>query len=174
MSSTLTAEYFTEDRRASALGWLIAGGSLSWVIGAQVITYLSNSGGWRYGYYYFIIPLLVFGFIASYLFLPKPVREDKVTNAKFTDGMRMVLSSWSSISCLLCSVLRMASFQLILVYSASYLRQDYFLSREVTSVLVTFAALSYTFGSLLSGRVVRRFGVKNVAVGARARAIINN
>jgi len=58
MTRTLIAEYFPEEERAGSMGWLIAGGSLSWVVGAQVITYLAGIGGWRLPYTVFIVTTL--------------------------------------------------------------------------------------------------------------------
>jgi len=164
MGATLVAQYYPGDTRASALGWLSAGGAISWVIGAQIITYLAVLGGWRYSYYFFVIPLLLIGVILSYWMLPKPSSNNNDNAVNFTDGMRSILRNRSAVSCLFSSILSMASFQLILVYSASFLRQEFLTSRELTSILLTLSALSYTFGSLVSGRIVRKLGVKNVTV----------
>ena len=102
--------------------------------------------------------------ILSYLILPRLEKPDSnMDQPSFTDGMKEILRNRSAISCLLSSVLRMASFQLVLVYSASYLRQEYLVSRELTSILVTGSALSFTLGSLVSGRVVKMGGGKRVA-----------
>lgn len=163
MSSTLVAEYYPEEQRVSSIGWLLAGGSLSWVIGAQVITYLSGIGGWRLAYSHFVVMFLLIGLLLGKLFLPTPIKSTATAKINYKDGMRVILKNRSAVYCLLSTILRMASFQLILVYSASYLREVLFFSREITSVLVTISALSYTFGSLISGRFVRKYGRKQVS-----------
>lgn len=163
MGRTLIAEYFPEGKRASALGWLVAGGSLSWVIGAQVITYLAGIGGWRLPYSAFIVTSLAIGLLCVRQFLPVPNRVEENNQVNLTEGIRAVITNRSAISCLLSTILRMASFQIILLYSASYFRQQFLLSRELTSILITISALCFTFGSLISGRVVRKLGRKPVA-----------
>jgi predicted MFS family arabinose efflux permease len=164
MTRTLIAEYFPEEERAGSMGWLIAGGSLSWVVGAQVITYLAGIGGWRLPYTVFIVTTLAFGLICVRQFLPESDVGDRRTRVNLTDGVKAVMTNISAVSCLISTILRIASFQLILSYSASYFRQQFMLSREITSILITISALCFTFGSLISGRVVEKFGGKRVAV----------
>lgn len=163
MTRTLVAHYFTEDKRANALGWVTAGGSLSWVIGAQVITYLAGIGGWRLPYIAFIVTSLVMGLFCVIQFLPPPKIVDQKTQVNLTAGIKAIVTSRSAISCLISTLFRIASFQLILVYSASYFRQQFLLSREITSLLITMSALCFTGGSILSGRIVYKFGRKRVA-----------
>jgi predicted MFS family arabinose efflux permease len=163
MASTLIAEYFPEEERASSIGWLIAGGSLSWVIGAQVITYLAGIGGWRLPYRAFIVTSQAIGLFCVRTFLPLPNISEQKTQVNLTDGIKAVISNKSAVSCLISTALRFASFQFILLYSASYFRQQFMLSREITSILVTVAALCFTFGSLISGRVMKKLGRKQVA-----------
>jgi predicted MFS family arabinose efflux permease len=164
MARTLIAEYYPEEERAGSLGWLLAGGALSWVVGAQVITYLAGIGGWRLPYSAFIITTLAIGLLCVRLFLPEPEIGDRKTEVNLTDGIKAVMTNRSAVSCLFSTMLRMASFQLILSYSASYFRQQFLLSRETTSILITISALCYTFGSLISGRIVRELGRKRVSV----------
>jgi len=164
MTRTLIAEYFPEEERAGSMGWLIAGGSLSWVVGAQVITYLAGIGGWRLPYAAFIVTTLAIGLICVRQFLPEPDVGDRGTRVNLTDGVKAVMTNRSAVSCLISTILRMASFQIILSYSASFLRQQFMLSREITSILITISALCFTFGSLISGRVVQKLGRKRVTV----------
>ena len=42
MGAALVGEYYSDEERASAVGWLVSGGSLAWVVGAQAITYLAG------------------------------------------------------------------------------------------------------------------------------------
>jgi predicted MFS family arabinose efflux permease len=44
MTSTLIGEHFALEKRASAIGWLIAGGSLVYVVGAPIIALIAASG----------------------------------------------------------------------------------------------------------------------------------
>ncbi|RLI33113.1 hypothetical protein DRO66_10640, partial [Candidatus Bathyarchaeota archaeon] len=46
MAMTLIAEYFPLERRARAVSWFIAGGSLAYVVGSQAIVFLARTGGW--------------------------------------------------------------------------------------------------------------------------------
>jgi predicted MFS family arabinose efflux permease len=163
MANTLVAEYFPEEERAGPIGWLIAGGSLSWVVGAQVITYLAGIGGWRLPYAVFIVTSLAIGLFFVRQFLPVSRVEEQVSQVNLADGIKAVMTNRSAVSCLISTILRMASFQVILLYSASYFREKFMLSREITSILITVSALCFTFGSLMSGRLVKQIGRKRVS-----------
>jgi MFS family permease len=58
----------------------------------------------------------------------------------------------------------MASYQAILVYSASFYRQQFLVSRSFASMLVIGGALFFTVGSIGCARLVKRYGRKPVIV----------
>lgn len=161
MGSTLVAEYFTGDKRASAVGWLLAGGSLSWVIGSAVITNLAKIGGWRLAYSGFVVTSLVLGTIAAKIFLPEPEGSVK-DNIGIAEGFKAVYRNRSALGCLFSTIFRVASFQALALYSASFYRQVHLFSTGTTTVIVTLCSLCYTFGSIMAGRIVERFNRKNV------------
>lgn len=116
MSSSLVAEYFTEDKRPTAIGWLIAGGSSSYLIGAQVISLIAGIGGWRSAFLWFVIPFTVLGVVMAKTCLP-PVEKTRTTvgSKKYLEGFRAILPQKSALSCLAGTTLRMASFQVVLL-----------------------------------------------------------
>ncbi|MFC1803349.1 MFS transporter, partial [Thermoproteota archaeon] len=70
MATTLIAEHFPLKRRSNAMGWLIAGGSLSYLVGSPVISFLGEVAGWRYAFLAYSLPLLLLGIILAYKGLP--------------------------------------------------------------------------------------------------------
>lgn len=166
MTSTLVAEYFSTDMRPTAIGWLVAGGSASYLIGAQVTTLIAGISGWRSAFLWFMLPFTLLGLLMTKLFLPSIERNPQTTIrvGGYLEGFKSILSHRSATSCLIGTALRMASFQVILLYGTSLVRQQFSISRSYASVFMTIGALCYTIGSLVTGRFVRKFGRKTITI----------
>jgi DHA1 family inner membrane transport protein len=166
MSMTLIAEYFSLEGRSKAVSWYIAGGSLAYLIGSLVITFLSGTGGWRLAYTGFVIPATIIGLILTYFGLPSTPQSptDRLNVGGFMEGYKAVLLNKSAVACQWGTILRTASFQMVLLYGVSFFRQQFELSIGGSSLLVTSVALCYTAGSLSTSRLVGRFGRKGLTV----------
>ena len=166
MALTLIAEYFTLEGRSRAIGWFIAGGSMSYVVGSQVISYLAGYGGWRLAFLGFVVPAILVGLLLTYFGLPgTSARHHDASNAGgFVEGYKAVLYNRSAVACLICTILRLASFQMVLLYGVSFFRQYYEISRGSATFLMTGGALSYTVGSLSTSRFVGGLGRKRLTV----------
>jgi len=75
-----------------------------------------------------------------------------------------VLLNRSAVACLLGSALNAACWQAIVFYSASFLRQTFQVSAGFASLYIIGGASIYTVGSLVSGRIINRFGRKRTTV----------
>ena len=166
MAMTLIAEYFSLESRSKAISWNIAGGSLAYLIGSLVITFLSGYGGWRLAYIGFVIPATIIGLILTYFGLPSTPQSptDRLNVGSFMKGYKAVLLNRSAVACQWGTILRTASFQMVLLYGVSFFRQQFELSRGGSSLLVASVALCYTAGSLSTSRFVGRFGRKGLTV----------
>ena len=70
MCVTMIGEHFSLEKRASAVGWIIAGGALSFVIGAPIIASIASLGGWRLAIIGFVIPVLLASLLLAFISLP--------------------------------------------------------------------------------------------------------
>ena len=70
MATTLIGEHFPLNRRGNAVGWIIAGGSLSYLIGAPVIGFIAGIGGWRFTLIGFVIPISLGSLFLALMGLP--------------------------------------------------------------------------------------------------------
>jgi len=167
MSSTLVAEYYPLERRTTAIGWLIAGGSSAYVIGAQVTALIANVGGWQSAFLWFMFPIASLGLLTARFFLPSVERHRTPTDSgKYLDGFKAILSHRSAASCIAGTALRAASFQVVLLYSTSMMRQQFSFSRGTASLFMTISAMCYTVGSIVAGRFVQKMGRKRMTVFA--------
>ena len=166
MTVALVGEHFALEKRANAIGWIVAGGSLVYVIGAPLIALMSGFGGWRLPLLGFVVPVLVIGFLLAFLGLPSARSGDQGTTRRSTylRGFREILMNRSAVACLVGDVLRSAAFVAVVLYAASFIRQRFLVETDLASIVLLGGALCYALGSLVSGMFVNRFGRKSSTV----------
>jgi len=166
MCVTMIGEHFPLEKRASAVGWIIAGGALPFVIGAPIIASIAGLGGWRLAIIGFVIPILLASILLAFIGLPSISHSHRsaVNGKTYLRSFKSVLSGRSPIACLIGDALRSASFIAILIYGASFFRQRFSVSVDFASIWILGAASCYTLGSLVSGPLVNGFGRKTSTV----------
>ena len=165
MTTTLVGEHFSLEKRASAMGWVIAGMSLSYVIGAPIVSFIADFGSWRMTFFGFLLPIAILGFLLVVMGLPSTSSpKPTMSKASYSEGFKEVFSNKSACACLIGFALSAAGWQAILLYSVSFFRQRFLVSTGFATAILLGAALSYTFGSLVGGRFVNRFGRKTLTV----------
>lgn len=166
MCITLIGENFPLEKRSNAIGWIVAGGALSYVIGAPVIALIGGFGGWRFALLGFVIPIILAGLLLAFVGLPSTSRSHqlKVNRRMYIRNFKEVLANRSATSCLIGDALNSASFVAILIYGTSFFRQRFLVSIDFASIWILGAASCYTFGGLVSGPIVNRFGRKTSTV----------
>ena len=130
MTTTLVGEHFSLEKRAGALGWVIAGMSLSYLIGAPIIGFIAGLGGWRMTFLGFVLPIAILGFLLVAMGLPSTSSSPKPTMSKvsYLEGFKEVFSNKSAFACLIGFALSAAGWQAILLYSISFFRQQFLVS----------------------------------------------
>jgi len=165
MTMALVGTHFPQEDRPRAVGWLIAGNSLSYLVGAPLIAYLAGLGSWRTAFLFWVVPVALLSIVIVIMCLPAPSEEARVVaDVDYTASFKAILTNRSAIACLLGAALIMASYQAMLVYSASFYRQQFQVSTGLASMVVIGGALFFTVGSISCARLVKRFGRKHVIV----------
>jgi DHA1 family inner membrane transport protein len=165
MVNTLIGELLPVEKRTSVIGYTVAGLSLFYLTGSLLTSYISESVGWRWAFMGLIFPVSALSLLLTLKAIPS--RESSRTTSGANDvraGFKATLSNRSAVACLIGSALGIVAWNFYLIYGASFWRQRYLISTGFVSVAMIFTSLSYTLGSLLSGRVVKRFGRKPVVV----------
>jgi len=80
------------------------------------------------------------------------------------DALKALGSNLSASACMLTTALVMATWSVHLVYSSSFVRQGFGVSRGFVSLSTILGASCYIIGSVTSGRLVNRFGRRRVAL----------
>jgi len=165
MIRSLIGEYIPREKQAQAMGWLIAGSSLSYLISAPLMAYITNIGGWRSVFFFYILPVTILSIFVTHFLLPHKNKDTESTlNYNVVDSFRTVLQDSSAMSCLIGIALFMAAYQAFLIYSASFYREVFKIDRIITSNIVVLAAFMFTVGSLGASRIMERLGKKKAIV----------
>jgi predicted MFS family arabinose efflux permease len=164
MAFTLT-ELFPEKKRGEAIGFIIAGMSSSYLIGALVVPYLQSIGGWRYTFLGYMLPSSALALILTTLTIPQGTSGSNSSGqTKLGEGFKAIFSNRSAFSSLLGYLLMMVTWQGIMTYNTSFFRNTFLISIGEASIIILIGATLYTVGSVTSSRIANRVGRKPLIV----------
>ncbi|MEE8354957.1 MAG: MFS transporter [Candidatus Bathyarchaeia archaeon] len=166
MVSTLVAENYPPGERSKVLGWMGAGGGLTFIVGGSVVGYIGLTWGWRAAFlgYAMILPLV--GLVISSRGIPSHHRRSRTGQVGLLTGFRAIASDRSALACLLGNMLASAMGQGIYVFSLSYLKEGLLLSPGLASTIFSASSAFFLLGSLACGWVVGRLGRKRATVSS--------
>lgn len=167
MSFTLVADYFSLERRSTAIGVLVSGSSSSYIVGVPLIIWITGFSGWRSVFLWFIFPLSLTGLIMAKLVLPELEKpHGSPGKQSYLEGFKAIFTDLSASSCLVGTALRSIAFQIPLLYAVSLLREQFHIPRSTASIILIAVALCYTVTSIVTGKFANRLGVKNVTMAS--------
>lgn len=168
MAFTMVGEHLPLEKRAQAIGWIVAGGALVYVVGAPIIALMSAFGGWRFPLLGLVLPVLLISLLIAFLGLQSASSMDRqiTLNTKSHLSFKEIFLNRSAVACLVGDTLRSAAFVAIWLYATSFFRQRFLIPTELASLVLLGGALSNVLGSLSTGRFVNRFGRKPSTVFA--------
>jgi predicted MFS family arabinose efflux permease len=165
MVNTLIGELLPVEERTGVIGYTVAGLALFYVTGSLLSSYISKLAGWRWVFMGLVFPVSALSFILALKTIPS--KESTRTTSGTSDimaGFKAMLSNRSAVACVIGTALGLAAWNFYLTYGASFWRQRYLVSTGFVSIATIFQAFGYILGSLMSGRVVKRFGMKPLVV----------
>jgi predicted MFS family arabinose efflux permease len=138
-----------------------------YALGAPIVSFVASFGGWRFVFLTFVFIVSLIALLLTFSGLP-PARVPQSGRSRETylGGFKSIFSNRSAVACLVGPALSTTAWQVILLYSASFLRQQFLLPTSLVSINSMVSATSYTVGNLVSGRFVNKFGRKPLAVSA--------
>ena len=162
MINTLIGGLVPPKKRTTVIGWTVAGLALIYLAGSLSAGYISP-WGWRMALVLVVAPLSMVTFVLCFIQIPDKKTESKAGTSISTllEGYRVLFRSRSAIGCILGTVLSLATWNLYLVYGASYWRQVFMIPTSTTAMAMIFTSLSYTAGSLSAGRFTNKLGVRS-------------
>jgi MFS family permease len=166
MVNTLVAEQYSLGERSKVIGWMGAGGGLSFIIGGSVVGYIALTWGWKTAFLGYAMILPIIGLVFSSRGIPSPSRQGKKEEVSILTGFRAIASNRSALACLFGNLLASAMGQGIYVFSLSYIKEVQMLSPGLASTIFSASSLCFLLGSLACGWVVGRLGRKRASVSS--------
>lgn len=160
MSQALIGNLFSVQERPKVMGYLIGGMAVSYVIGSPVVTIIDD---WRLAFILFLFPLVLFSIFLVIIGVPS-TSSSNPSSQRYLQGFKDVSRNKSAIACVIANVLFYMANIVWGFYSIPFYRQQFSVDKVSMSLLVTASALIFIAGSVIGGRLVNRFGRKNLTV----------
>ena len=163
MAYALIGKHIPLEKRANATGYFIAGNASSFVVGGPVLSYLTQNGGWRSAFLFYMLPIALIGGALSWYGVPtEKEKADQSDSSSFLKGIKSLLSNRSVIACLVGSLLAKATWQGVISYGISFYRDTFQLSKGWASLVLSGIAFTFIIGVLGSGRFINKYGRKSI------------
>ena len=154
-------------KKAKAIGWVTAVGTLANAVGAPIIGFMTGIGGWRSSLIWFMLPTAVFSLVFVFLAFPhnQPQVLLSIKKEPFMRGFKKVLNSKSAVACLVATFLGTASLFGGVVFEVTFLRQIFSVTPGFAALMGTLVGTALiSVGAVVGGHAVNRVGRKHLAV----------
>jgi predicted MFS family arabinose efflux permease len=172
-AQTFVGNSYPLNKKAKAIGWIAAAGTLANAVGAPITGFMTGIVGWRYVFALFMLPTavisLLFVLFVFPLNLPEP--QEILKKEPFMMGFKQVLSQKTAVACLVAAFLINGAAFGSLFFQVTFLRQVFSVPANLASLIGTLAGTALiTVGAVIGGNFVNRFGRKNLTVIATSLA----
>jgi predicted MFS family arabinose efflux permease len=168
-SQTFIGNSYPLEKKAKAIGWIAATGTLANAVGAPIVGFMTGIGSWRSSLIWFMLPTAVVSLIFVFLAFPynPPEPQMNIKKEPFMKGFKQVLTNKSAVACLTSAFLGSAFVFGGVVFEVTFLRQVFLVSPSLAALVGTLVGTAFiTVGALVGGQVVNRVGRKRLAVAA--------
>ena len=156
-------------KKAKAIGWVTAAGTLANAVGAPIIGFMTGIGGWRISLIWFMLPTAILSLIFAFLAFPYNLSQPlfTVNTEPFTRGLKKVLSNKSAVACLVATFFGTASLFGGVVFEVTFLRQIFSVTPGFAALMGTLVGTALiSVGAVVGGHIVTRIGRKRLVVTA--------
>jgi predicted MFS family arabinose efflux permease len=168
-AQTFIGNSYPLDKKAKAIGWVAASGTLANAVGSPIIGFITGIGGWRSVFIWFMLPVTIVSLIFVFLVFPQSLTELKIDAKKepFMRGLKQVLTNKSALACLAAAFIGNAFVFGGVIFEVTFLRQIFSASPAFAALIGPMAGTAIvSLGAIFGGHVVNRFGRKRLAVVA--------
>jgi MFS family permease len=100
-SQTFIGNSYPLEKKAKAIGWIAATGTLANAVGAPLVGFMTGIGSWRSSLIWFMLPTAVVSLIFVFLAFPynPPEPQMNIKKEPFMKGFKQVLTNKSAVAC---------------------------------------------------------------------------
>ena len=167
-AQTFIGNSYPISKKAKAIGWVAAAGTLANTVGAPIIGFMTGIGGWRSVFIWLTLPAVV-SLIFVLLFFPfnLPEKQLNIKKEPFMKGFKQVLTNKSAVACLVSAFLTSAAVFGGNVFEVTLYRQLFSVSPGFATLIGPTAGIALiTVGAVIGGHTVNRVGRKRLMVVA--------
>jgi DHA1 family inner membrane transport protein len=165
MAYTLAGELVDLEKRGRAIGWVIAGSSLSGLVGSIVInSFFGDVLGWKGFMLLYVLPISLFAFALVYFYVPS--RQNSSTlfdKQRFKVSFKQVFARQTSTACLIGNLVRYTG-GIWQIFAVAFIRTKFDLPITTGATMILFGMIGLVFGMVLAGYLVNRVGRKRLLV----------
>lgn len=166
-TQTFIGNSYPLDKRAKAISWVSAAGTLAIVVGSPIVGFMTGIGDWRSSLIWFMLPAAVVSLILVFIVFPFNLPEPQLETKKepFMRGFKQILTNKSAVACLASAFLGNAFWFGGALFGVTFLRQQFSVSPGFASLVGPLAgAALITVGAVIGGYLVNRVGRKRLTV----------
>ena len=167
-AQTFIGNSYPISKKAKAIGWVAAAGTLANTVGAPIIGSMTGIGGSRSVFIWLTLPAVV-SLIFVLLFFPfnLPEKQLNIKKEPFMKGFKQVLTNKSAVACLVSAFLISAAVFGGNVFEVTLYRQLFSVSPGFATLIGPTAGIALiTVGAVIGGLTVNRVGRKRLMVVA--------
>ncbi|MCJ7559602.1 MFS transporter [Candidatus Bathyarchaeota archaeon] len=165
MGSALIGRYLPLEKRAKAIGWMVASATLAFVIGALIVSFIPGARNWHSILLWFFLPVSVVGIVLAYFNVPsapsKP--QEAIGKEAYLNSFKKVLMNRSAAACFASTALFSVS-QMWGLFAMTFYRTRFSVPLNEASLILLTVILTMTIGAVVGGRLVNRFGRKHLTI----------
>lgn len=162
------SDHVPNQRRGSALGWIITGQSMSLVLGVPLIALLGTFGGWRGAILIYAIAIALTVLLIR-LTVPADPPRPRSSGEQTRTPLRALLRA-DILLLLGAGITERTCFAIIAVYLALYLQSSYGVSLTRLAFGLAFVASGNVAGNLLGGQLADRIRARTLLYALSALA----
>jgi predicted MFS family arabinose efflux permease len=165
MIYSFIGEHFAAGERSKAIGFMYALRTVSYMLIIQLMGYTAAMWSWKQVFLFVVVPYSLLGL--ALIGKEVPSYRSQGTDEErggYLKGYRTIFSNLSAVSCLAGNTLYTAAWMGIVVYTASFVRDKFHVSKGQASLVLTVLSIGVIIGSYVGGWLVNRFNRKRTTV----------
>jgi predicted MFS family arabinose efflux permease len=152
MAYSLIGDFYPQNKRTRAIGWIAAATGLGFVIGAPIIGFIDQIASWRFTMLWFVFPVSAVALAFVYFVIPKTIRKISNKPSIFA-GCKEAVSNFSVLACLL-GIMLFSAASANSVFLVSFWRFQFSISTTVGSLTIFFNSLVSALTGIIAGRLL--------------------
>lgn len=160
MAYSFVGECYPIQKRGRAIGILVASSTLSFVVGAPLVSLIASASDWRATMLLLALPFALVSLVLATLVVPRKLNVRTVTTSEpFFSGCKQAFCNRSATASLIATMFTVAEGS-IAFYAISFFRDQFAIGIDVGSIIIVVGNILLAVGGFIAGLAINRIGRK--------------